>query len=122
MTGSRKTNKPHHPNQQIPTCRRASRIAAARDEARRKFDEMQQNKTIAGSSTGMLKRSPSSYNLANKTKDDAVKAELPGSMEMDEEFDDGFMIVSMPGGVEARVVETRKAKEERPAEEKAASD
>ncbi|KAF2169226.1 hypothetical protein M409DRAFT_52498 [Zasmidium cellare ATCC 36951] len=101
MTGSRKKNKPHHPNQTIPSHLRASRILAAQNEARRKFNEMQGKQGTSGSSA--------SHDVARK--DD--KLDLPFAMqvaesESEEEVEEGYMIVALPGGVEVPVVDAKK--------------
>lgn len=83
---------------------------------------MHQNKRFPDSSAGQLKRSPSSYDLASQNKDDAVKAELASSLGLDDDFDDGYMIVPVPGGLEAPVVDTRSTATKGPAEARPASD
>ncbi|KAK4503603.1 hypothetical protein PRZ48_004518 [Zasmidium cellare] len=110
MTGSRKQNKSYRPSQTTPTYLRTSKILAARDEARRKVNEMHRKEGVAADvSSGKRKTSHPSPDLPFASKQ--------GGAESEEEFDDGFMIVSLPGGVEAPLADTKKAAEKSPAEE-----
>lgn len=113
MTGSRKKNKPHHPSQKLPTYRQMSRVVASQNEFRRRFDEMRKQGESSTTADGTLKRSPSSYDLSSKDEEPektekALKANLIKYEDEPDEEAEGFLIVQLPGGLEAPLVDSNK--------------